>query len=154
MENHKRGFFADSFIMLLYIFILAVIFVCFLFVAGQLKATGNSSIDSNMNNSFLGLQAFNTIAPLFVVISGLALIGSAFAIRSTPVFFIVFLILQVIFCYAAIQFSIAWYSLFAGTTMTATASLFTQWTIVFQYFPFVSILLSILFAIAIFAKGD
>jgi hypothetical protein len=149
-----KGFIADAFILLLMIFIIAIFIVAMYYVATQMTTTGIPQIDSSMGSAVQGIYSFNSVAPLMVVALGLALIGSSFLIRSQPIFFIVFFFVQCIFAFVSIFLSNAWNSIFTGNALSASANLFGAWGTIMQFFPFISIFLGIIFAIAIFAKGD
>lgn len=148
-----RGFVGDSIFALIEFFALAIFFVAAAYTGLQLTNTGNSNIDTNTTNAYNGILQFNWIAPLMVVALGIALIASSLILRTHPIFFFGFFIINACFAYASMFLANAWQSIFTGSAMAATANNFSSWTVVFQYFPFISLALGIVFAIAIFARG-
>ena len=153
MRSSKRGFMGDSMFMLILIFVLAIIFVVVAYVAQSLTTTGNASIDGNMANAVSGMVAFNTIAPFMVLGIGGALIISAFMVRTMPLLFFFFFIVNCVFAYTSMFLSNAWQSAFTGGALAQTANQFTGWTVIWQYLPFISLILGVIFAIAVFMKG-
>ena len=148
-----KGFIADYFILLMLIFFIGIFAVVMAYAASLMTDTGNPYIDASMTNAYNGIFSFNSVAPFVVVSLGLALIGSAFMVRTQPIFFILFFVVQILFAFISIFFSQAWTGFFTDNAMSAQANLFTGWTVIMTNFPFISIFLGIIFAIAVFAKG-
>ncbi len=154
MNGARRGFFGDSIYLIILFFVISIFFVVAFFVANEINnATSGTLLGSQMGNASNGILGFDMIVPLFVIGMGAALIISAFLIRTMPVFFIFFLIVNVILAYASTLMSNAWYQIFTGNALSASAGQFTSLTAVFKYLPFVSIVLGVVFAIALFMKG-
>ncbi len=149
-----RGFVGDLIFVMIEFFVLAIFLVAVAFVGLQLTTTDNATINSNANNGYQGLLQFDWIAPLMVVALGIALIASTLMVKTHPIFFFGFFIINLCFAYAAMFISNSWESMFAGSTaLSSMANSFSSWTMVFKFFPFISLALSVVFAIAIFAKG-
>jgi hypothetical protein len=154
MQSSKRGFFGDSIYMLILIFVLAIIFVVVAYTAKSLTTTGNASIDANMGNAFDGALAFNSIAPFMVLGIGGALVISAFMVRTMPLLFVFFFVVNCVFAYVSMFLGNAWYSVFhSAGALGAVAQQFTGWTVIWQYLPFISLILGVIFAVVVFAKG-
>ena len=153
MKNAKRGFLADYFIMLILILFIGIFAVVMAYALSLMQNTGNPLLDTSMKNAYDGIFSFNSVAPFVIVALGLALIGSAFLVRTQPIFFILFFVVQIIFAFLSIFLSNAWMGMFSNNAMSSTAALFTGWTLIISNFPFISILLGVIFAIAVFAKG-
>lgn len=149
-----KGFIGDQLEMIILFFILGIIFILFTYVYTIMGATGNATLDANMVYAKNGMLGMNSLAPIFIVGAGVALILSAFMIKTHPAFFIIFFILQIIFAFISISFANAWDGIWTGSALASTASQFGMWTFLMRYLPFVSMGLGIITAIAIFAKGD
>jgi hypothetical protein len=148
-----RGFVGDTISIMIQFFVLAIFFVAIAYTGLQLTTTPNATINAAASNSYSGLLQFDWIAPLMVLALGIALIGSALFIRTSPIFFLGFFIVNACFAYASMFISNAWQGMFVGSALATTANNFSAWTLVMQYFPFIALALGILFGIAIFAKG-
>ena len=150
----KKGFSGDELFAIIFIFIIGITAVVAAYALQQAGTSDNAIFNQYVGYAFNGVLSFNSLAPLFVVGSGIALIAASLFIRTNPVFFIVFMVLQIIMAYVALTFSNAWESVFTNNTMSLVAQRFDMWVVLMAYFPFISIVLSIIFAIAVFAKGE
>lgn len=144
----------DQLELMVIFFVLGILFICFLYMYQTMGNTGNSTIDQYMGYAEGGVLSLNSIGPLFIIGIGCALVLSAFAIRTHPIFFVAFFIIQIIFAVVSVGLSNTWDSMFIGSPLASAANSFDLWTIIMRFFPFVSIVLGVIFAIAIFAKGD
>jgi hypothetical protein len=154
MKHHKKGFIGDQLELLVMFFVIGILLVCFLYMYSTMSNTGNTTIDQYMSYARGGVLSWNSLAPLFIIGSGAALVLSAFAIRTHPVFFVAFFLLQVLIAVVTVGLSNAWDSAWTGSALATSAESFDLWTFIMRYFPFVSLILGMIFAIAIFAKGD
>ena len=152
-KGFMRGTVLDSGVTLILVFVLAIVLVSIAYVGNILTTTGNTTIDSYTTTAYQGTTGLNMIAPFMVLGLGIALIISAVMIRSHPAFFFVFLIINGVFAYCSMFLSNAWQSIFTGSALGTVAQTFTAWTWLFQYMPFISIILGMIFAIAVYVKG-
>jgi F0F1-type ATP synthase assembly protein I len=118
-----------------------------------MSQTGNATIDKHMGYAKVATLSLDFVAPFFIIGTGLALVASAFLIRSNPIFFIVLYVLQIFFAIVAISMSNAWDSVFTGSLLSSTANQFTMWSFFMKNAPIVSLVLGTIFAIAIYLKG-
>lgn len=150
-----RGSVLDGGTLLILVFVLAAILVPIAFVGSKLTSTGNPTLDSYTNTAHQGTLSLNTIAPFLVLAIGFALIVSAAAIRTHPALFFVFLVVNMIFAYASLFLANAWEAAFIAPAgeLSTVAGGFNAWTWMWQYAPFISIILGVIFAAVVYAKG-
>ena len=153
LNGVKRGFFGDQLVLMVFIFALAIVFGVFMYATNTIMGSDNSTLNSYVQNSKNGLLSLNSIAPLLIVGSGLALMASAFFIRTQPVVFAVFLLVQIAEIVVAINFSNVWESVFVSGPLAAVGTQYNLWTLVMKFYPVISVVLGIIFAIFVFAKG-
>lgn len=118
------------------------------------STTGNSTLDAYGAITVNSTLSFDSIVPIMIVGLGLALVGSAMFVRTQPIFFAIFFLINACLAYVSMFLSNVWYSIFTGNSLSATAATFTLWTVMFQYLPLISLIIGTVFAIAMFVKGD
>ena len=150
----KKGFMADALIMIISLFVIAIILVAVAYGVNQIQSTPNQDMNNALFQVKNSLLSWDTIAPFFIIGIGVALILTSFMVRSQPVLYAFMFILNIFVIFISIFLSNAWNSIFTGNALSSTAATFSSFTAIMVYLPIVSGLLSIIFAIAIFAKGD
>ena len=135
-----------------------VVMLAFLFLAGvytvmQLTSTGNSTIDTYTNLSYGAMTGMDSLAPFFVIAIIVGLIFSAMMINSNPIFFVGMLLVSIAFVVISIGISNAWYGSISGSSLQSAAALMPNFSAMMIYLPVIAIVISIIFAIALFMKG-
>lgn len=112
------------------------------FTAGELAMTDNA----------LGAMAdWNVIFLFLLVGSSMATVVSAFAVRSHPIFFIVFFLVQVVAVYLATPLQAVYTTITADPTMNASVALFPWITTTVSNLPLLTLAFSALVALVMFA---
>lgn len=148
----QKGFAGDLIVLFVMVFVIVLLYIVGTYLMGSIN-TGIPNFDNQISNTRNGLLGFDSLAPLFIIGMAVALICSSFLVKTMPALFFFFLIIQLITSYIALQFSNAYIQLLTNNPLSVTAALFNNWLYVFQYLPIISVILSIIFAIAVYAKG-
>lgn len=153
----KKGSIQDLFFLtvMLLLLVIGVIIVYHVFGMIYTAMLGTGTFDPT---AMLGLNNFLTMVrdyDLFFVLlymgSGLGTVISAFAIRSHPIFFIGFFLIQVIFLAVTPTIQTIYQDFSASPDLNASVAQFGNTTILMNYLPLLSLFLSIIIAIAMFA---
>lgn len=143
----------DAITATVFVFILAFLFLVGLYLTTKLQLTGNSTITTYVNYSHSAMSGMDSLAPFFIIAISLGLIFSALMINSHPIFFFAMLFVNVAFVVISIGLSNAWTSSITGSALASTANSMTNFTAMMQYLPIIAMVISIIFAIALFVKG-
>jgi hypothetical protein len=143
----------DAITATVFVFILAFIFLIGLYLTTKLQDTGNPTITTYVNYSHGAMAGMDSLAPFFIIAISSGLVFSALMINSHPIFFFAMMFVNVAFVVVSIGLSNAWTSSLTGSTLAATANSMTNFTAMFQYLPIIAMVISIIFAIALFVKG-
>jgi uncharacterized membrane protein YciS (DUF1049 family) len=149
-----KGFVTDVLTALVYMLFLAIFFIAMAYAANAM-AGSSGAMSQYFGFATSGYRAFDSLAVLFVIGWGLALMLSAAFIKSNPVFYFAFFIVQLVILFIAPMLSNAYDTgILNAPQLGAEASAhFQSWTLVFQLYPLVSLFLSVIFAIAIYVYG-
>ena len=134
-------------VMLAFIILVGVVLVM------ALKSTGNSTVDAYTSLAYSAVTGLDSLAPFFVIAIIIGLIFSAMMINSNPIFFVAMLFVSIAFVVISIGISNAWYGSISGTSLQGAAALMPNFSAMMIYLPVIAIVISIIFAIALFMKG-
>jgi len=154
-NTQKRGFGGDLLYAFIILFALGFFFAAGIYTLSLIKSGSDANFNLNAGNAFFGLVGLSSVAPLAVMGIGGGLIVSGVFIRSSPILFIVMVLLNIITAFTAMNLANSWQASFgSGNPMTTEVETnMSGFNLVFQYFPILSIILGTIFAIAMFAKG-
>jgi hypothetical protein len=135
------------------VFCLALIILVGVYLTTQLKNTGNATIDAYTGLSYNAVFGLDSLAPFFVIAICVGLIFSSMMINSNPIFFFAMLFVNFAYIIVSIGLSNAWNSSIAGSALVPAASSMVNFSALMTYLPVIAIVISIIFAIALFFKG-
>ena len=151
MKNHSRGFMGDAITATVMVFCLAIIILVGIYLTTQLKAIPILAPFTTLSyNAVFGLDS---LAPFFVIAICVGLIFSSMMINSNPIFFFAMLFVNFAYIIVSIGLSNAWNSSIAGSALVPAASSMVNFSAMMTYLPIIAIVISIIFAIALFMKG-
>ena len=151
--KQKRGSFADPIALFVMVFVLAVLFVVFLYMADIMRGVDNTTMAGVGSKVYDAFYGFDSFAVLFVVFMGIALVFSTMLLKTHPIFFGVMFLINIALVFFSLMLSNVWVDMFTGNQLTATAASMTQWTAYMVYMPVTAIVISIITAIALFMRG-
>jgi len=153
----KKGTILDLFFIaiVLIVVMIAVIlsFHTFNTILGALQSS------ENFNNGELNItsQSVQTIANfnylmLFIWVGvGVASVVSAFAVRTHPIFFVFFLLLQVLLLAILPMFQDAYNAISSNPSFSSSVTYFNWFAVIISNLPIITLALSVLVALAMFA---
>lgn len=137
------------------VFVIALIWILISYGSKIISSdTGaDTTLTTYVGYAYQGGLGFNTVAPLFIIGMGMALVFSAFAIRAMPALFLLFFLMNLIALVISFSLSDAWISIFTSSGLQSIGLDFSMWLWVFQYYPAIMLILGIVFAIVVFIGG-
>ena len=151
MNNHSRGFMGDAITATVMVFCLAIIILVGVYLTTQLKAIPMLAPFTSL--SYNAVFGMDSLAPFFVIAICVGLIFSSIMINTNPIFFFAMLFVNIAYIVISIGLSNAWNSSIAGSALVQAASSMVNFSALMTYLPVIAIVISIIFAIALFMKG-
>jgi hypothetical protein len=133
------------------VFCLALIILVGIYLTTQLK--GITVLGNYPTLAYNAVFGLDSLAPFFVIAICVGLIFSSLMINSNPVFFFAMMFVNIAFVIISIGLSNAWNSSIAGSALVPAASSMVNFSAMMTYLPVIAIVISIIFAIALFMKG-
>lgn len=152
MKTHKGTIIDILFIT----FFLAFAMIAIVITYAILASVNTGMIDAGLNTSMLqsamgAVNNFNELMIFIYVGCGAAAVISAFAIRTHPIFFVLFLLVQIFFIALTPMVQDTYNSVMATPSMNTTAASFPVFQNIIDYLPVATLVLSTLVALVMFA---
>lgn len=154
--KYRKGSAVDLIYLLTAMFVIALIWILVSYGAKAISQDTNSgaTMQEYVGYSWQGFLGFNSVAIIFVIGIGMALVVSAFMVKTQPALFLLFFLLNMIAVVVSFSFSDVWTGVFnSSEVMQGLGSDFNLWGLLFQYLPAITLILGSIFAIAVFIGG-
>ena len=133
------------------VFYLALIILVGVYLTTQLK--GIPMLSQYTTLSYNAVFGMDSLAPFFVIAICVGLIFSSLMINSNPIFFFAMMFVNIAYVVVSIGLANAWNSSIVGSALAPAASSMVNFSAMMTYLPVIAIVISIIFAIALFMKG-
>ena len=153
MMETKKGGILDVFFLTFFVFAIMISIIVMFLVYGTINA---AMIGQGLDTWFLesaldAILLFDGLMVFVYIGSGIAAVVSAFAIRTHPIFFFLFLLVQILLLSVTPILQGAFTDITTTDSVSVAAAEFPIFSLIMEFMPIIALVLSVVVALVMFA---